>query len=111
VRFFGLLTLLLLFAYGTVVAASAYVGVPGAGWGRGAEDAFEPAEEQNETEAQLSLANVDDDDDDDDDQEVVAAASLVVPWRSVVAFRAVPDPETIRPSLGHPRGIDDPPRS
>jgi hypothetical protein len=115
VRFLGLLATLLLFAYGSVLAAGSAIarsGVPGEATLANATDSFEPGEERRQAQAPLPPTDVNDDDDDDgDDQEVFTEQTRVVPWQCPIALRASPQPETIRPSLGHPRGIDDPPRS
>ena len=109
-RFLGILAALLLFAYGSVLAASARAVVPGEVFGSSGADAFEPADERREAPAPLAPTDITDDDD-DDEQEASSERSHVVPWRCPIALETTPQSETIRPSLGHPRGIDDPPRS
>jgi hypothetical protein len=113
VRFLGLLATLLLFAYGSILAvasANARASVPGENLCANGADAFEPAQDPRQAEAPLPPTDVNDDDD-DDEQEVFTEQSHVVPWRCPVALRTTSEHETIRPSLGHPPGIDDPPRS
>jgi hypothetical protein len=115
VRFLGIIVALLVFAYGAVLAsaaASARPGVPGDAWRPSGVTAVEAPDDSPAAQAPLAPTDVDDDDDDDDDdQEAFTEPSRVVPWRFPVTLRTAPPSETIRPSLGHPRGIDDPPRS
>jgi hypothetical protein len=74
--------------------------------------AFEPTSDRGSSQNPVSAPDPgDDDDDNDDDQEVAIQPSLVVAHRSFVSTSPVSENETIRPSLGHPPGIDDPPRS
>jgi hypothetical protein len=113
VRFLGLIAMLLVFAYGAVLAAGAAIArpsVPGEAFGSSGVVAVEPADDRPEAQSPLPPTDINDDDD-DDDQEVFTEQSRVVPWRFPVALRTPPPSETIRPSLGHPPGIDDPPRS
>jgi len=60
--------------------------------------------------ASSPLAPTDVDDDDDDEREVFTQPSHVVPWDGRTTRRAESAGETIQSSLGHQRGIDDPPR-
>jgi hypothetical protein len=85
---------------------------PNAGYDRSAEEekGFEPCDDRNEAEAPVPPADLDDDDDDDDDDEVLTQPSQIVPLGYRTANRTELCRETIQPSLGHPRGIDDPPR-
>jgi hypothetical protein len=112
VRFLGLIAMLLVFAYGAVLAAGAAIArpsAPGESWCSNGVVAVEPGDDH--PEAQPPLPPTDVNDDDDDEQEVFTEQSRVVSWHFPVALRTPPPSETIRPSLGHPRGIDDPPRS
>jgi hypothetical protein len=113
VRLLGLLATLLLFAYGSIVAmasTSARSSVPSMASLASSIDAIGPDEDRRQAQSPLPPTDVNDDDD-DDEQEVFTEQTQVVSWRCPVALRTTPQAETIRPSLGHPRGIDDPPRS
>jgi hypothetical protein len=70
-------------------------------------DAFEPGDDRREAETPLSPTDVDDD---DDEQEVFTQPSHVVPCGGRTTHCGESTGETLQPSLGHQRGIDDPPR-
>ena len=102
--------MLLTFAY--VAIASAGANVPYDGGSSGAyltgESAVEPAHDQDDAPSPLAPTDVDDDD--DDEREVFTQPSHVVPWVGRTTRRTESTGETIQSSLGHQRGIDDPPR-
>ncbi len=111
-RLLGLLALFFAFAFGALVAGgSTRAAAPGESWRAIGVNAFEADDDRREAQTPLAPTDVDDDDDDDGDQEAFPAPSHVAPWRWPLALHVTPRSETIRPSLGHPRGIDDPPRS
>ena len=107
VRFSWLVTVFMLAFSAIVAAASEPEATSGAARFTRTVDAFEPANDRRAAQAPLPPIDVND----GDDEESFIPQSHVVPWRSAVARRVSPCGETIRPSLGHPPGIDDPPRS
>ena len=114
IRLLGLVATLLAIAYGAILAdgvVNARCAVPS--YLSAIGNAFEPADDRREAEAPLSPTDLNDDDDsnDDDNQEFFAEQPRVVASRYPVVRRASHDSETIRPALGHPPGIYDPPRS
>jgi hypothetical protein len=110
-RFLALVATLLVLAYGAIVwGAGARAPGASADYDRCAteEKAFEPCDDGDEAEAPVPPADLDNDD--DDDEEVFTQPSQVVPLGCRTTNRTEVSRETIQPSLGHPRGIDDPPR-
>jgi hypothetical protein len=107
VRLSWLVTVLLLALCAIGAAAASEPEATGTARFSRAADAFEPADDRRAAQAPLAPIDVND----GDDEESFIPQSHVVPWRSGVARRVSPCGETIRPSLGHPPGIDDPPRS
>jgi hypothetical protein len=111
-RFLALVATLLMLAYGAIVWAAG-ASAPGAGAGNDdrcatEERAFQPCEDHHEADAPVPPADLDNDD--DDNEEVFTQPSQIVPLGCRTTNRAEVSRETIQPSLGHPRGIDDPPR-
>jgi len=108
VRLSWLVTVLLL-AFGAIVAAadSDREATSGAARFTRTADAFERADDRHSAQAPLPPIDVND----GDDEESFAPQFHVVPWQSAALGRVSPCGESIRPSLGHPPGIDDPPRS
>jgi len=112
-RLLGLLVLVLCFAYGTVIsAASANAPRGGAPYGAcsSVATAVEPDGDPRNAPCPFAPADIDDDDGGDDEREAFTQPSHVVlrvcrTTRSLTTYS-----ETIQSSLGHPRGIDDPPR-
>jgi hypothetical protein len=105
-------TMLIALAWSAVVAAGSSETLASCSTGAAAVDALESAGDERETPPPLPPTDVDDDDDDDnDDQEVFTHEAHFVATRMPIARSATQSDETLRPSLGHPRGIDDPPRS
>jgi hypothetical protein len=112
-RLFGLVAMLLaiaMLAIGVTGMARGAPRPPSAGYGFASTDGFEPASDTASHEAPTPAPEPGDDDD-DDDQELAIEPSVVVALRSADSACPPAQNETIRPSLGHPRGIDDPPRS
>jgi hypothetical protein len=105
-------TMLIALAWGAVLAGSPDPSVAAFGSGSAGIDAFETAGDDRDAPPSEAPADVNDDDDDDnDDQEAFTHEAYIVATRAPIVRCTTPDVETIRPSLGHPRGIDDPPRS
>jgi hypothetical protein len=112
-RAFGLFTVLLAIAMTAIFGtAQASPTCPFEGRGLASTDAFEAPSDASQHAAPLSAPDLGDDDDDDDaDQELLVEPSSVVAIRSAIDAGPIAQNETIRPSPGHPPGIDDPPRS
>ena len=112
-RALGLFTVLLAIVMTAIFGtAQASPTCPFEGRGLASTDAFEAPSDASEHVTPLSAPDLGNDDDDDDaDQEFLVEPSGVVAIRLAVYAGPIAQNETIRPSLGHPPGIDDPPRS
>ena len=98
-------------AFGAILAGgakSARAAVADEAFCAGSAAALAIGDDQAETESPPPIEL--NDDDDDEDEEVSAEPARAVPIIAPSLRRAAPKRETIRSSLGHPRGIDDPPR-
>ena len=102
--------MLLTIAFAAIVSASGAKAPGESGRSSGYSMRETAVEPDDEHEAPSPLAPIDVDDDDDDDREAFTQPSTVVPLDGRVKRRAESTGETIQPSLGHQRGIDDPPR-